>query len=178
MNWLDVVILLVVAGFVVSAYNAGLLREFVTLIAVIVGVIVAGRLYDDLARDVLVFIGNDNVALGVSFLVLFGAVYLMGQIIALMLKKTASLLMMGWADHLGGAVFGVFKGLIVVEALLILFAAYPQLGLDDAISDSSLAPIFLDNAPVLLEILPGEFKARVEDFLILIAPVWQSIPAF
>ncbi len=124
MNWLDIVIIIVVLGFAVSAYSAGLIREVVTLVAIFLGIVIAGLLYDDLAMDVLVFIDSKEAALAISFLILFGAVYLLGQLSAYILKRVASLLMLGWADHLGGALFGLIKGLIVVEVLLILFAAW------------------------------------------------------
>lgn len=165
MNWLDIVILLVVLAFTLSAYSAGLIREVVTLFAIVLGIVIAGILYDDLATDVLVFIDNEDAALAISFLILFGAVYLLGQLTAYILKRAASLLMLGWADHLGGALFGLLKGLIVVEVLLILFAAYPQLSLDDAIDDSRLAPFFLDDVPIVLRVLPGEFDDRIDRFL-------------
>ncbi len=165
MNWLDIVIIAVILVFALSAYSAGLIREVVTLVAAVLGIVIAGLLYDDLAADVLVFINNEEAALAVSFLILLGAVYLLGQIIAYLLKRAATLLMLGWADHLGGAAFGLLKGFIVVEVLLILFAAYPQLSLDDAIDDSELAPVFLDSVPVLLKVLPGQFDDRVDRFL-------------
>jgi len=43
--------------------------------------------------------------------------------------------------------------------LLILFATYPSLGLGDAISESSLSPVFTEDAPILLKVLPAEFDA-------------------
>ncbi len=164
MNWLDIVIVLVIAFFASSAFRAGLIREVVTLVSVAVGVVVAGLFYDDLARDVLVFIDNEKTALIVGFLVLLGAVYLAGQLIAGMLKQAASLLLLGWADHAGGALFGLIKGLIVVEVLLILLVTYPQLGLKGDIDGSALASVFLDAAPLLLLVLPDEFELAVDLF--------------
>ncbi|TMB69427.1 MAG: CvpA family protein [Chloroflexi bacterium] len=165
MNWLDFAIIFVIIGFVAAAYAAGLIREAVTLVAAILGIVIAGLLYDDLAADILVFMDDEDAAQAVSFLILVGAVYLFGQIVALLLTRTASLLMLGWADRAGGAVFGFLKGLIVVQALLIVFAAYPSLGLDDAVAGSELAPYFVDDADVLLHVLPDNFDARIERFL-------------
>ena len=165
MNWLDIVIVVVIGVFVLSAYSAGLIREVITFIAVIVGIVVAGILYDDFARDVLVFIDDQDAARAVAFLILAGSVYLMGQIVAYVLKKAASLMMLGWADHTGGAFFGLLKGLIVVQILLILFAAYPNWKLDNAIRGSELAPYFIDDVSVLLHVLPGEFGDRIDQFL-------------
>lgn len=163
MNWLDIAIVLVVAFFAATAFSAGLIRELVTLVSAVVGIVVAGLFYDDLARDVLVFIDNNDTANIVAFLVLLGAVYLAGQLIAIMLKQVAAILLLGWVDRIGGALFGLLKGLIVVEILLIAFVTF-DVGLDDAIEDSGLASVFLDAATVLLIILPDNFERAVDAF--------------
>ena len=163
MNWLDIAIVLIVAFFVTTAFSAGLIRELVTLVSAVVGIVVAGLFYDDLARDALVFIDNKDIADIVAFLVLLGAIYLAGQLIAIMLKQVTTILLLGWADRLGGALFGLLKGLVVVEVLLIAFVTF-DVGLDDAIEDSGLASVFLDAAAVLLIILPDEFERAVDAF--------------
>jgi len=165
MNWLDFAIIIVVVGFAVTAYSAGLIREVVTLVAVICGIVIAGALYDNLARDVLPFLDDEDAARAISFLILFGSLYLFGQIVAYILKRGASLLMLGWADHIGGGLFGLLKGLIVVQVLLILFAAYPSLGLEEAIDNSEIGPRFLDDASFILVLFPGEFDDRIDQFL-------------
>ncbi len=165
MNWLDLVIVIVILGFAYSALSAGLIREVVTLLAVVIGIVVAGQLYRSLANDILVFIDNEDVALAASFLVLFGAVFLLGQIAAYVMKRMVSLLMLGWADHIGGSLFGFVKGLLVVQVVLIVFAAYPQLGLDGVIDGSTLGSIFLDDVDFMLRVLPGEFEDRIDRFL-------------
>ena len=165
MNWLDILIIVALIGFVSAAYSAGLIREVVTLTAVIAGIVIAGTLYDNLASDVLVFIGNDSAAEAVSFLVLFGAVYIFGQIAAYMLKTGASLLMLGVWDKLGGIGFGLIKGLLIVQILLLVFAAYPSLGLEGAVEGSELAPYFVDDFSFLLNLLPQAFEDRIDAFL-------------
>ena len=165
MNWLDVVIVLALVGFTAAAYSAGLIREVVTLIAVMLGIVIAGLLYDDLAKDVFVFIDNEGAAEAVSFLMLFGSVYIFGQIAAYMLKTGASLLMLGPWDALGGAVFGLIKGVFIVQTLLLVLAGYPSLGLDGSVEGSELAPYFVDDFSFLLHILPQNFEDRVDEFL-------------
>jgi membrane protein required for colicin V production len=162
MNWLDAIILIALIGFTVAAFRAGLIREVVTLVAVVVGVLIAGHYYDDLADDVLLFIKNDKAAKVTAFLSLFGSVALMGQLAALLMKQAVSILLLGWLDHLAGAAFGLLKGLVLVELFLMFFATFPYLGLDDAIDGSGIAPLFLDNGPALLKLLPGEFNQAVE----------------
>jgi membrane protein required for colicin V production len=165
MNWLDGLIIVVLIGFTVAAFRAGLIREIVTLTATIAGIIIAGTLYDNLASDILVFIDDDSAAEAVSFLVLFGAVYIFGQIAAYMLKTGASLLMLGVWDKMGGIGFGLIKGLLIVQVFLLVFAAYPSLGLEGAIEDSALATYFVDDFSFLLSLLPQEFEDRIDIFL-------------
>jgi len=162
MNWLDAVILIALIGFTFAAFRSGLIREVVTLVAVVVGVLVAGHYYDDLADDVLLFIKNDKAAKVIAFLALFGSVALLGQLAAFLMKQVVSMLLLGWVDHLAGGAFGLLKGLVLVELFLMLFATYPYLGLDKAIDGSGIAPLFLDNGPALLKLLPGEFNRAVE----------------
>ena len=166
MNWIDLAIILILVAFVAMAYTAGLIREVVTMVAVLVGIVVAGLLYENFAADVLVFIDDQDLAQAVAFLVLLGAIYLLGQIAAYVLKKMASIMMLGWADRAGGALFGLIKGLVVVQVLAILFAAYPGLGLDGAIDGSVIGKFFVDDVSSVLIILPGDFDARIDEFLL------------
>jgi len=165
MNWLDIAIVLAIAGFTFTAFTAGLIREVVTLVSALVGVVLAGLLYEDMATEVLVFIEDETAARALGFLVLLGSAYLAGQLAAIMLKRMASLLLLGWADHLGGAVFGFLKGLVVVEVILIVLVTYPILGLDDDIDGSGIASVFLDAVPFVLLLLPNEFEAAVDAFV-------------
>lgn len=167
MNWLDFIIIVVIVFFVLGAYSAGLIREVVTLFAVFFGIIIAGALYNSLAKDVLVFFHNQDAARAIAFLILFGSVYLIGQISAYILKTGAALLMLGWVDRAGGAVFGFLKGIIVVQVLLIVFAAFPSLDMDGAVNDSTLGPFFVDDVSFVLQVMPGDFNDRVDHFLSL-----------
>ena len=159
MNWLDGVILAVLIWFIFAAFTAGFIREVVTIVSVILGVVLAGLFYERLADDIGTFIDSERAARIAAFLAIFGAVALAGQVAAMLLKETASLLMLGTFDQLAGAIFGFAKGVVIIQVLLIVFATYPSLGLGPAISDSALSPLFIERAPILLRILPAEFDA-------------------
>jgi membrane protein required for colicin V production len=145
-NWLDVAIILVIVWFGVNGYRAGIIREAVTALSVVAGAVFAGHYYDDLARDVLSFVGGSAAARVLSFLVLFGSVVLLGQLMAFLLRGLASLLLLGWADRLLGMALGFFKAFLLVEVLLVLVITYPQFGLDRAVHNSLLGPRNLSKA--------------------------------
>lgn len=164
MNWLDAVIILTVVWFGLNGYRAGIIREAVTALAVVAGAVFAGRYYDDLARDVLSFVGGTGGARVVSFLVLFSSVVLLGQLMAFLLRGLASLLLLGWADRLLGMALGVFKAFLLVEVLLVLIITYPQLGLDRAVHSSLLGPQLMKAGGLAVRLLPWEFDASVDAF--------------
>jgi membrane protein required for colicin V production len=162
MNYVDIAVVVLVAWFTFSAFSAGIIREVVTMTGVALGVVLAGLFYQDLASDVKLAVDNDNAANIIAFLVIFGACFLAGQLAGMLLKHTASLLMLGTFDHLFGAAFGFVKGMVIVEVALILFVTFPAFGLKDHIRDSMFGPMFLDGIPVLLRILPVEFRNAVD----------------
>jgi membrane protein required for colicin V production len=162
MNYVDIAIVVLVAWFTFSAFSAGIIREVVTMTGVALGVVLAGLFYQDLASDVKLAVDNDNAANIIAFLVIFGACFLAGQLAGMLLKHTASLLMLGTFDHLFGAAFGFVKGMVIVEVALILFVTFPAFGLKDHIRDSMFGPMFLDGIPILLRVLPVEFRNAVD----------------
>jgi uncharacterized membrane protein required for colicin V production len=164
LNWVDIAILAAMAGFTFAAFHAGLIREIITILGAVFAVALAGQFYLELAEDVGVAVDDDQTARSIAFGVIFGATVLAAQLIALFLKQAASLLMLGVFDSLGGAIIGLVKGFIFVEIALIAGITFEQLGVQEAIRASELAPIYLDVLPVLKAILPGEFKTAIDQF--------------
>jgi membrane protein required for colicin V production len=164
MNWLDLVIIGILAWFALAGLSAGILRESVTLLGAILGVIVAGLLYRQLADDFSIFTDNQTAQNIAAFAAIFFSVFLAGQIAAMLLKRVASLLLLGPLDHLAGLAFGLMKGFVLVEAALIVLTRYRVDTLTRAMDGSLLTPVFLDGLPILLTILPREFRQAVEEF--------------
>ena len=167
-NWLDAAIILLIIWFTISAFQAGFIRETVTVVGAVLGVVLAGLFYQDLADDVLLFIDNETLARIVAFGIIFGATALAGQMLALVLKPAVNLFQLGVFDQLAGAVFGFAKAMVFVQIFLIVFITYPKWGLDETIDDSvfgSLTVEMVDRVPVLVRILPDEFEAQVDAFV-------------
>ena len=165
MNWLDGVILVAVLWFTIAAFQAGFIREIVTVVAVILGVVLAGLLYKELADDVLVFIDNETVARIIAFGAIFGATALAGQALAMVLKPTVNLLQLGIFDQLAGAAFGFVKAILFIQIFLIVFVTYPKWDLDETIDDSRIGSTIVENLAVLQRVLPDDFEQGVDDFV-------------
>lgn len=164
MNWLDLAILLTVAWFTIAGATAGLAREVVTLLALLLGVAIAGRFAGNLADDVGIVVKNAAWAQIIAFAVIALATFGAGQLAAIILKGPSQSLALGRLNHSGGLVLGTLKGALLAQAGLILFARYHVPSMVDALDGSLLTPFLLDGAPVLLVLLPSEFRAAVEQF--------------
>ena len=156
MNWLDIVILVVVAIATFLGLRIGIIKAALSLAGVIVGVILAGRYYVPLSAQ-LSFIPQAGVAEVVAFVIILIGVMVIAGVIARFLRWVASAVMLGWVNHLGGAAFGLVLGATLCAALLATWVKF--LGIAGIISESSLAAILLDRFPAVLALLPGEFDA-------------------
>jgi membrane protein required for colicin V production len=76
-------------------------------------------------------------------------------VLARLLKGVASVTMLNWVNHLGGAVFGLALGAIFCSALLAIWVKW--LGVGSAITESIVAAVLLDKFPMILALLPDEF---------------------
>lgn len=159
MNWLDIVILvaLVIPTFI--GLKQGIIKAVLSLVGLIIGVVLASNFYQALA-GIMGFIPNENIANIVAFVLILVVVIVIATILARMLKFIASVTMLGWVDHVGGAAFGFVMGTIFISAILASWVKFFGTGLA---TDSFIAGILLDKFPLILSLLPAEFNA-IRDF--------------
>ena len=156
MNWLDIVIIVVMAVATFIGLKIGIIKALLSLAGLIVGVILAGRYYASFSGQ-LTFIPEDSVAKVVAFAIILVGVMVIAGVLAWLLKRIASLMLLGWVNHIGGAIFGFVLGAIFFSALLAIWAKF--LGAEGVIADSGLATVLLDRFPMILALLPEEFDA-------------------
>ena len=156
MSWLDIVILvpIVIAAFV--GLKTGLIKALLSLVGVVVGVILAGRFYAPLSEQ-LTFISSEGVAKVVAFAIILIGAMVISLVLANLIKWAVSMMMLGWVNRVGGAVFGVFMGAITCGALLAAWVKF--FGAGETILNSILASVLLDYFPMVLALLPAEFDA-------------------
>ncbi|MFC2034418.1 CvpA family protein [Chloroflexota bacterium] len=154
MGWLDIIILVIVVVSTFMGLRIGIIKAVLSLVGVIVGVILAGRLYAPLS-ELLTVIPQSNIAEIVAFAIILISVMLIAGITAALLKWIASVVLLGWINYLGGACFGLVLGAILCSALLATWVKF--FGISEFISQSGLAVILLDRFPAVLTLLPYEF---------------------
>ena len=154
MNWLDIVIVVVLSVSTFFGLRIGIIKAVLSLVGLTVGIILAGRFYDPLSEQ-LSFIPQTDVAKIVAFTIILIGIMIIAAILARFLKWTASLIMLNWVNHLGGAVFGLTLGAIFCGALLAIWVKW--LGVGSTITESIASAFLLEQFPLILALLPDEF---------------------
>lgn len=156
MSWLDIVILVIIAIPTLIGLRTGIIKAILSLVGLVVGVILAGRFYAALAER-LTFIPQETLAKVVAFVIIMGLAMIIAGVLASVLKWIASVVMLGWINRLGGAVFGLLLGAIFSSVLLAIWVKF--LGIEGPIAESGLATLLLDRFPMVLALLPEEFNS-------------------
>lgn len=154
MNWLDVVIIIVLVVSAFLGLRIGIIKAVLSLAGLIIGVILAGSFYLPLSEQ-LTFISQAGAAKVVAFAIILIGVMIIAAVLARTLKWFASLIMLNWLNHLGGAVFGLVLGSIFCGALLAIWTKW--IGVGSTIAESAASVFLLGQFPLVLALLPDEF---------------------
>jgi membrane protein required for colicin V production len=155
MNWLDILILITLVASVIGGLATGIVRGVVNLAGLVLGIFLAGMYYDTVAGW-LSFIHNAAAANTVAFIGIIAVIMVLAGLVGGLLHKIISGIMLGWLDHLLGAVLGLLIGAVSWGALLAIWVKYFNA---DAVSGSALAKILLDKFPLVLNLLPSSFDS-------------------
>lgn len=157
MNWLDIVILVMLAIGVFTGLKNGIIKGVLLLAGIIVGVILAGNYYQTLAAG-LDFISHPGAQQITAFLIIIGVTIAAASIVAWLLRSVLKAVLLGWVDKLGGAVFGFLMTAIVWGAILATWLQFLP-GQAGIVTESAIAAFLLDIFPLTLGLLPEQFDA-------------------
>ena len=175
---LDWILGITILFFMFFGLYKGLVREVFGFLSLLLGLYFAFQYMGELS-GIIISIFSDIPAWllpPLSFAIIFSGLLILGRILSNILTKILSWVMLGWANRIGGALIGLFKGLILASifALILGFFATPISALNKAINNSYIYPIVLNVAPftydLLTKILPegektfDELKDNVPDF--------------
>jgi membrane protein required for colicin V production len=146
MNWLDIVIIVVVAllGFV--GLRQGMIRTVFGIAGLIGGIVLAGRYYNDLAARL--FPSGASWANIAAYAIIAIATLVVAGVIGWLLAKLVNFAALGWLDRVMGFILGiVIGGLLCAAILAIVVKYYP--GMEATINQSVIARFLVGGFPLL-----------------------------
>ena len=159
MNLLDAILIVVIAFSSVYGLFKGLVKEVISLLAVIIGLIGASRFYEG-ASPILEDLGlGEQVAKILSFFILFIVIFISLILIGKLLHKLIHAILLGWLNRLGGIGFGFIRG-IIISGIIIMILTIILSGKAPILSESKLTPYIMSISKVLLSLVPDDLQKR------------------
>jgi membrane protein required for colicin V production len=160
MTWIDIVIIIIIAGLIMHGIFIGLVRGGFDIAGIIAGYILALN-FNDMMKI------PRFLAFLVIFIVVVIAVSILGRIISKVLHATP----IGIFDRLFGGLLGLIKGFIISFVfLLVLLLIHKS---DKAISDSEVAPLILRGGLIMSQVLPERWYEQIERITVERDMVWD-----
>jgi membrane protein required for colicin V production len=173
MNWLDVVLVLILAVSVYASFRKGLSREVIGLVTVVLALVLGLWFYGTAASYLSRHVASRQAASLAGFLLVFFGVLLLGGLVSYIAGKFLKVTGLSIVDHTLGAVFGLARGFIVAVALVTAAMAFSQGDRPpDAVVHSRLAPYVLDGARVAAAMAPHELKQGFRKRYAQVKAIW------
>jgi membrane protein required for colicin V production len=161
MNLFDIILLLILAGFVYYGLFYGLVRTLGTFAGVVAGAFLASRLYLPAFSWVKgFFFGYNNLGKVLVFIILFTLINRLVGFLFYLLDRVLDFIsvipFIKTFNRLGGATLGFLTGSMFLGIILFVASRYTLLAslFGRALTGSELAPFMIKIANVLLPLLP------------------------
>lgn len=165
MHYFDIIILVILAGYIVNGIRKGFFHEILGFIGILGGIIAGVLGAPALNTWIWEYLPDfpDIAVYLISFTLLFTAFYFLTRMLANMLKSLSETMFLGWLNNLLGGLVAGLKGTIFISLVFMYIAFLPwQKWIEPFEEDSKLyQPIykfvpFLYNAIGSPEDLPEE----------------------
>jgi len=169
LDYLFAGIILISIGF---ALMKGLVREIISLVALIGGFILAVLYYRVPASWLADLSRTESVANLGGFLAIFIGCLLLGAIISFIVNRFLKAASIKWVDRLLGGVFGLLRGWAICSILVLGLIAFPVR--DSVMERSFLAPYMLAGARTAVLLVPQNLKDQFNEQYKKVLEAWNK----
>ena len=164
MNWADWAILAILGLSTLISIVRGFVREALSLFIWAAAFVIAAVFHQQVAVYLQDLIDTPSLQALVAWIVLFFGVLIAGSLISFLLGQLVESTGLSGTDRLLGAVFGGFRGFIVIMVILIILPGLLPVTQDPWWRDSRLIPYFLACEQWVMDLgnqLLEFFKSRI-----------------
>ena len=150
MNYLDIIIAIILLLFGVKGFRKGLIIEVVTLLAFAVGIYGAMHFSDFTAEHLKEFMEiNPKYLNTTAFVLTFILLVILVNIIGRMVTKLIQAMNLGFFNKLGGALFGIAKGVLLCSIMVMVLNNFQLIGIvkPEVREQSKLYPYIEETVP-------------------------------
>ncbi|MBZ5622461.1 MAG: CvpA family protein [Acidobacteriia bacterium] len=174
MNWLDAVLLVILAVSVLTSFRKGLSREVIGLAAVVLALLFGIWFYGPVGSLVLPYLSSRSAANFAGFILVFFGVVLLGSVVSYVVGRFLRVTGLSIFDHALGAVFGVVRGTLIAVALIMGIMAFsPGDKPPESVVNSRMAPYEVDAARVIVSMAPHELREGFRKTYAQVKTAWD-----
>lgn len=160
LNWVDYTIIVIVGISAIISFSRGFVREAISLVVWIAGILVAMKFADVLEPHLGTWISSPGIRYGLAFLAIFLAVFIIGILINVIIHAAVDKSGLTVTDRFLGIFFGAARGVLIVAVLLIFFGATSSNPANNvAVNESPLASKIMPITLWLNHFLPKQIKS-------------------
>ena len=157
-TFLDCFFAVVILISTIFALMKGLVREIISLVALIGGFALAVIYYPSVGGKLAEFSRTDSIANFLGFLIIFVGCVLLGAITAFVVNRFLKAASLQWVDRILGGIFGLLRGWAISSVMVVALVAFPVR--ENLMARSFLAPYLLAGARTAVFLVPQGLKDR------------------
>jgi membrane protein required for colicin V production len=175
MNWLDFVLVLILAASAVAGFRRGLSRQIIGLVSGVLALVLGIWLYGTAGFYLLPYASSRTMANAGGFAVVFCTVLLLGAMVSFVVGRFLNVTGLSIVDHLLGAGFGLLRGLVFAVAIIMGVMAFSRGDIPPAaIVNSRMAPYVVDAARVVAAMAPHELREGFRRTYAQVKAAWSD----
>jgi membrane protein required for colicin V production len=175
MNWLDIVLVLILAASVVTSFRKGLSREIIGLVSVCLALLLGLWFYAWAGGYLQPYLSSRAAADFAGFAMVFCGVLLVGSLLSLLVGKFLKVTGLSLFDHTLGAVFGMARGMLISVALITAMMAFTSGdGAPASVVHSRMAPYVVGAARVVAAMAPHELNDGFRKTYLRVKLAWEK----
>ncbi len=159
MNFFDILIITILSYGLIRGIFRGVIREVSAIVGVLGGFYAAYSYYPRVSNLLSAWISNVAYRNILSYLILFSAVVIVVNILAVVIKYLLNIAFLGWVDRICGALVGMLKGGLVICVLFIALTAFLPKD-SDLIKKSTFAPQVATVSEVMAKVTSPDMKKK------------------
>ncbi len=158
MNWLDYLLLFILAMSIIEGLRRGMARIVIGLIFAILGVLFGLWFYGYFGGFLAPYVSSKPLTNFLGFVFVFVAFVALGGLLGAGCAKLFRWVGLSWADRLAGGAAGILHGAVVGVVLVLVLMAFPFKPTKDVVGGSRFAPYLIDAAGVVSSMAPRELQ--------------------
>lgn len=155
---IDILISLILLYFIFEGYKKGFVKQTATILGILISLYLAITNYAEFQYFLEPYLNvSDTFLQFISFAVIFIGVNIVIQILSNVFEKMTDNPFIQPVNQVGGALFGLIKGGVLVYFLVLILSEIPYQSLTDTMNESMFANRFLELTPYVKENLERLF---------------------